>query len=109
MAFDKGVDFIGRAALLRQRERGVSKRLVQFTLDDPATFPWGGEPILMDGRAVGEITSAGYSRRLGRAVAFGYAKSPQPDTPLPPAALRSARFAIDIAGALACATVQAHA
>ena len=52
------------------------KRLVQFTLDDPAAFPWGGEPILMDGRSVGELTSAGYSRKLGRAVAFGYAKSP---------------------------------
>jgi 4-methylaminobutanoate oxidase (formaldehyde-forming) len=109
VAFDKGVDFIGRAALVRQRERGVSKRLVQLTLDDPAAFPWGGEPILMDGRAVGEVTSAGYSRRFGRAVAFGYARSPQPDAALEDAALRSARFAIDIAGTPACATVQAGA
>ena len=35
-----------------------------FTFDDPAAFPWGGEPILMDGRNVGELTSAGYSRKL---------------------------------------------
>jgi 4-methylaminobutanoate oxidase (formaldehyde-forming) len=82
---------------------------VQLTLDDPAAFPWGGEPILMDGRAVGEVTSAGYSRRFGRAVAFGYARSPQPDAALEDAALRSARFAIDIAGTPACATVQAGA
>ena len=31
-----------------------------FTFDDPAAFPWGGEPILMDGRNVGELTSTGY-------------------------------------------------
>src|SRR6185437_14927149 len=52
VALDKP-DFIGRDALLRQRERGLSKRLVQFVLDDPAAFAWGGEPVLMDGRPVG--------------------------------------------------------
>ena len=65
VALDKP-EFIGRDALLRQRERGLSKRLVQFTLDDPAAFAWGGEPVLMDGRPVGELTSTGYSRKLGR-------------------------------------------
>ena len=60
----------------------MTKRLVQFTLDDPAAFPWGGEPVLMDGRYVGEMTSAGYSRTLGRAVAFVYARSADADTPL---------------------------
>ena len=38
-------------------------------------FAWGGEPILMDGRNVGELTSAGYSRRHGRAIAMGYARA----------------------------------
>lgn len=105
VAFDKP-SFIGREALLRQRERGVSKRLVQFTLDDPTAFAWGGERIVMDGRTVGEITSAGYSRVLGRIVALGYAKSQQPDAPLSVAALRNARFAVDIAGTLACVAAQ---
>ena len=73
---DKPAAFIGRDALLRAaRAAGVRKRLVQFTFDDPAAFPWGGEPILMDGRNVGELTSAGYSRKLGRAVAMGYARA----------------------------------
>jgi glycine cleavage system aminomethyltransferase T len=60
----------------------------------------------MDGRTVGEITSAGYSRVLGRIVALGYAKSQQPDAPLSVAALRNARFAVDIAGTLACVAAQ---
>ena len=98
VAFDKPVEFIGRAALLRQRERGVSKRLVRLALDDPMAFPWGGEPVFMDGRAVGELTSAGYSRKLGRAVGFVYAKSPSSGAPLTDEARLHARYEIDIAG-----------
>ena len=72
---DKPAAFVGREALQAQRAQGITKRLVLFTFDDPAVFPWGGEPILMDGRNVGELTSTGYSRRLGRAVAMGYARA----------------------------------
>jgi 4-methylaminobutanoate oxidase (formaldehyde-forming) len=105
VALGKPVDFIGRDALLRQRERGITKRLVQLTLDDPAAFPWGGEPVLMNDRYVGELTSAGYSRKLGRAVAFAYARSADAKTPLTDAVIDDARYAIDIAGALYPATV----
>ena len=105
VALAKPVDFIGRDALLRQTERGVTKRLVQLTLDDPAAFPWGGEPVLMDNRYVGELTSAGYSRTFGRAVAFVYARSADADTPLTDAAIDNARYAVDIAGTLHSATV----
>ena len=94
VAFDKG-DFVGRDALLAQRARGVTKRLVRFTLDDPDAFAWGGEPIVADGRPVGDVTSAGYSRKLGRIVAFGYVKS---DAPQDDAQILHARYAIDIAG-----------
>ena len=92
---DKPAPFLGRDALLRQRESGLRKRLVQFTFDDPAAFPWGGEPVLMDGRNVGELTSAGYSRKLGRAVAMAYARS---EAPLTDQAILSARYEVDIAG-----------
>ncbi|HTR59980.1 MAG TPA: FAD-dependent oxidoreductase [Casimicrobiaceae bacterium] len=92
---DKSAPFIGRDALLRQRALGLSKRLLIFTFDDPAAFPWGGEPILMDGRNVGELTSTGYSRRHGRALAMGYARS---DRILADEAWLAARYAIDIAG-----------
>jgi 4-methylaminobutanoate oxidase (formaldehyde-forming) len=73
----------------------VAKRLVQFVFDDPAAFPWGGEPIHMDGRAVSEITSAGYSRALGRAIAFGYVRG---DAPLADASVLAACYEVDIAG-----------
>src|SRR4029077_10310737 len=43
---DKPVRFIGHDALLDQAAAGKKKRLVMFAFDDPAAFPWGGEPIL---------------------------------------------------------------
>ncbi|HEY8244046.1 MAG TPA: FAD-dependent oxidoreductase [Casimicrobiaceae bacterium] len=94
---DKAASFLGREALVAKRDAGQRKRLVMFTFDDPSAFPWGGEPILMDGRNVGELTSAGYSRKLGRAVAMGYARA---DIPLTDEAILSARYVVDIAGVI---------
>jgi 4-methylaminobutanoate oxidase (formaldehyde-forming) len=98
VALDKPVPFVGRDALVAQRARGPSRRLVQLALDDPSAYPWGGEPFLMNGRSVGELTSAGYSRSAGRAVAFGYAKAPDATTPLSDMMIGAARYAVDFAG-----------
>ena len=95
---DKGVDCIGRDALLRQREAGVRKRLALFTFDDPAAFPWGGEPITMDGRAIGELTSTGYSRARGRAIAMAYARAADGVATLTDDAILAARYEVNIAG-----------
>jgi 4-methylaminobutanoate oxidase (formaldehyde-forming) len=92
---DKATPFIGRDALIAQRATGVKKRLLQFTFDDPAAFPWGGEPILMDGKNVGELTSAGYSRKYGRAIGMGYARADAAPTD---EALLAAHYEVDIAG-----------
>ncbi len=101
---DKATAFIGRDALVEQQAAGVRKRLVLLTFDDPAAFPWGGEPILMDGVNVGEITSAGYSRQHGRAVAMGYARSAPDAPPLSDAMLTGARYRVDIAGTMFAVT-----
>jgi 4-methylaminobutanoate oxidase (formaldehyde-forming) len=98
---DKPVSFVGRDALHEQRAAGVKKRLVVFAFDNPAAFPWGGEPILMDGKNVGELTSTGYSRKHGRAIAMGYARAP---TPLTDEALLDATYHVDIAGELFAVT-----
>ena len=92
---DKPAPFLGRDALRKRTAEGLRKRLVMLTFDDPDAFPWGGEPIAIDGRPVGEITSAGYSRKLGRAVAMGYARG---DAPLTDEALLAAGYEVDIAG-----------
>jgi 4-methylaminobutanoate oxidase (formaldehyde-forming) len=92
---DKSAPFVGRDALLERPAAALRKRLVMFTFDDESAFPWGGEPILMNGENVGELTSAGYSRRHGRAVAMGYARAAEP---LTDDAIVAARYHVDIAG-----------
>jgi glycine cleavage system aminomethyltransferase T/glycine/D-amino acid oxidase-like deaminating enzyme len=101
--FDKG-DFIGREALLRHREAGPRKRLAMLALDDAEAFPWGGEPVLRDGVAVGEVTSAGYSVTLGRALVMAYVRG---EAPVTREHVLQGSYAIDIAGERFGATVQA--
>jgi glycine cleavage system aminomethyltransferase T len=73
VAWNKPGGFIGREALLAQREAGLLKRrLVQFVLDDPAPVLVHNEPILRDGARVGYTTSAGYGHTLGASCAMGY-------------------------------------
>ncbi|HEY5366540.1 MAG TPA: glycine cleavage T C-terminal barrel domain-containing protein, partial [Casimicrobiaceae bacterium] len=74
VALDKPGAFIGRDALLRTRELPPAKRLLHLHATDPADYLWGGEPVLVDGEPAGEVTSAGYSRRYGCAVAFAYVR-----------------------------------
>ena len=62
---DKPAAFVGRDALARSRPRasGSASSCSRSTI--PPAFPWGGEPILMDGRNVGELTSTGYPAATG--------------------------------------------
>ena len=68
--FDKG-DFVGRDALMRQKERGVSPRLAGIRLTERG-FPRPGYPIVHDGEKVGRVTSGTMSPTLGYGVALGY-------------------------------------
>ncbi|RCN45858.1 hypothetical protein ANCCAN_08155 [Ancylostoma caninum] len=69
-------DFIGKPALVRQLERGVSKRFVQLLVDnhDKDTDPWpqGGETLFRDGKPVGCTTTAAYGFTLGCQVCTAY-------------------------------------
>jgi heterotetrameric sarcosine oxidase gamma subunit len=92
---DKRAGFIGRDALVAQQARGIEKRLVLFTLDDSAAFPWGDEPILRDGEPVGWVSSAAFGHTLGRAVAMGYVRrAARVDRGF----IESGRYEIEIAG-----------
>jgi glycine cleavage system T protein len=83
VAWDKPGGFIGRDALMRQRELGVSRRLVAFTLDDPEPLLYHNEPIWQDGRLVGKTSSGWYGHTLGRAVGLGYVEAGSPDEATP--------------------------
>lgn len=65
-------DFIGRDAVLRKKESGLNRRLVQFRLKDPQPLLFHNEAILRDGKIVGPITSGNYGHHLGGAIGLGY-------------------------------------
>lgn len=69
---DKAGGFIGRDALMRQKEAGLNKKLVQFQLTDPDPMLYHNEPIWRDGALAGYIRSAMYGHTLGGAIALGY-------------------------------------
>ena len=74
-AWDKPGGFIGREALLRQREAGAPhKRLLQFRLDSAHELLFHEEPIFADGRPVGVITSGMYGHRVEAALGMGFVK-----------------------------------
>jgi folate-binding protein YgfZ len=68
--------YVGQELIIRVLHRGggrVARRLVQLVVDDEqAAAPEPGTDILVDGAAVGRITSAALSPRLGRPIALGY-------------------------------------
>ena len=68
---DKGA-FIGREAVLRKRDNGLARRMLQFRLTDPEPLLFHNEPILRDGVIVGYLTSGNYGHALCGAVGLGY-------------------------------------
>ncbi|MBI4772455.1 MAG: FAD-dependent oxidoreductase, partial [Chloroflexi bacterium] len=72
VALEKGVDFIGREALRRQKAEGTRQRLCCLTLADPNTVTFGSEPIRHEGQVVGWVTSGGYGYSVGKSIACGY-------------------------------------
>lgn len=71
--FDKS-SFIGRDALLQQRETGLARQLVGLMMTAPG-IPRQGYTILHDGNPVGTVTSGTKSPTLGKAIGLGYVAS----------------------------------
>ena len=70
VAWRKG-DFVGRAALERQRSLGMERRLAWFNA--PGNASWsGGEAIWKGDEIVGTVRSGGYGYTVDRSLACGY-------------------------------------
>ncbi|MEH0020863.1 MAG: FAD-dependent oxidoreductase [Desulfobacter sp.] len=65
-------DFMGKAALVKQREQGIQKKLVMFTIDDPAPLIYHDEPIFRNGELAGENTHGAFGYMLGRSMGMVY-------------------------------------
>jgi glycine cleavage system aminomethyltransferase T/glycine/D-amino acid oxidase-like deaminating enzyme len=95
VAWDKTGGFIGRDALLVQREAGTRRRLITFVLEDREPLLWGHEPILRDGSPIGFTTSGSYAHTLGAAIGMGYVRS---DEPITREWVEAGRYEIETAG-----------
>ena len=81
-----GKNFVGRDAVLAERDRGVSRHLSFFTLaEDPndvaakgAADVIGDEPIRHGENVVGWVTSGGYAHHSGASMAAGYVDAAVP-------------------------------
>jgi glycine cleavage system T protein len=63
-------DFIGRDALLGKQQ--PDRKLACLVLDDPRSVALGSEPVRVDGRLVGRVTSGGYGYTVERSIAYAY-------------------------------------
>ena len=86
--------FIGRDAVLRKKEAGLDRRLLQFRLTDPEPLLYHNEPILRDGKIVGYLSSGAYGHHLGGAIGLGYV----PCAGESAAEVKASRYEIDVAG-----------
>ncbi len=70
ISFGKG-DFIGRAALIAQRQNGIKRRLIGFELIDKG-IPRQGCKIFVKGIEIGAVTSGNMSPTLKKGIGLGY-------------------------------------
>jgi glycine cleavage system aminomethyltransferase T len=104
VAWNKKPTFIGREALLRQRERGLRRRLVQVALRDQGPLLYHNEPIWRDGELVGRTTSGMFGHTVSRSLGMGYIQ--RPNGPADAEFVRNGRYEIEVAGERFAADVQ---
>ncbi len=64
-------DFIGRAALAKQAEAGLKRKLVGFKMTEPGIARHGYD-VAVDGLTCGKVTSGTYSPTLKEAIGLAY-------------------------------------
>ena len=96
VAMKKPGGFIGLEALQAQKEAGLTRRLVQFALDDATPLLYHNEPICRDGAIVGRISSGMFGHHLGKSLGMGYVEC-QTQGEAPEVILQG-KYEIEVAG-----------
>ena len=95
LAWDKPSGFLGREALLAQRQEGVGRRLLAFAVEGAHPLLLHDEPIYRDGQPVGQTTSGGRGFRVGKSLGLAYVVCERGSTKT---ALLSGDYEISVAG-----------
>jgi len=78
ISFKKNIDFIGKKALLKIKDKKITKKLMMFTLENSEPgkpLLLHDEPIYLDNKIVGRTTSGNYSFVFNKNLSFGYISS----------------------------------
>ena len=70
---DKG-DFVGRDALVKQKQEGVPQRFITLEVDVDEADPLGNEPIYQGETLVGRATAGAYGHVIKKSLALAYVK-----------------------------------
>ena len=90
-------DFVGRDTLLKQKEQGLTRRLVGFTVDDGRSIARHGHPAYFKGQPSGDVRSGTMSPSLSIPIGTAYVPAA--------GAKEGSKLEIDIRGKRASATV----
>jgi aminomethyltransferase len=71
--FDKG-DFIGKEAMLRQKAKGIDRKLAGFEMIDRG-IPRHGYPVLKGDETIGKVTSGSFSPTTNKNIGLCFIKS----------------------------------
>jgi 4-methylaminobutanoate oxidase (formaldehyde-forming) len=69
---EKG-DFIGREALIKQKQAGLTRKLCTLVLDNPEyTQIYGGEAVYHEGKVITRVRSGGYGFTVKKNILYAY-------------------------------------
>ena len=88
--------FVGFEAMQARQANGAKPSVISLRFDEAKAYPLGHEPILMDGKIIGQTTSCAFGYRIGKPVALGHVSVPLAG---------SSKVEVNIAGELAAASV----
>jgi 4-methylaminobutanoate oxidase (formaldehyde-forming) len=99
------IGFLGREAVEKAKAQGPRRRLVSLVAGDPAVMMWGGELLLRDGVACGQVTSAAWGETVGGSVGLAYLRDPD-GGPVTAEFIRAGAYQVDVGGELCPAAVR---
>jgi heterotetrameric sarcosine oxidase gamma subunit len=99
-----GIGFLGREAVEKARAAGPRRRLVSLVLAGQDAMIWGGELVLRDGVAVGQVTSGAWGEAVGGCVGLAYIRQPDGGV-VTPDWTRAGAYQVNVGGTLYPATV----
>jgi glycine cleavage system aminomethyltransferase T len=98
------ISFLGREPVEKARADGPRRRLVSLVLPDPDVMIWGGELVLRNGIAVGQVTSGAWGETVAGCVGLAYIRHPEGDV-LTRDMVRAGSYQVNVNGRLHPATI----